>query len=85
MECQARVKAEREKECLLDEVDFQRADRVTQVNKIASGKKTKELRRLAQAYNIKGRSKAKTKDDLIRLLDENYAERKQVVYERRRQ
>ncbi len=77
------MKVEKEKERLLDELDFQRADRATQVNKIVSGKSVKELRRLAKTYNVKGRSKAKTKDDLIRLLDENYAERKQAAYERR--
>ena len=78
----ARLKAEKEKERLLDELDFQRVDRATKVNKIMSGKSVKELRRLAKIYNAKGRSKAKTKDDLIRLLDENYAERKQAAYER---
>ena len=76
------MKAEKEKERLLDELDFQRADRATQMNKIASGKSMKGLRGLAKIYNVKGRSKAKTKDDLIRLLDENYAERKQAAYER---
>ena len=82
-ERQDRLKAEKEKKRLLDELDFQRADRATQVNKIVSGKSVKELRRFAKIYNVKGRSKAKTKDDLILLLDENYAERKQAAYERR--
>jgi hypothetical protein len=79
----ARLKTDKEKERLLDELDFQRADRATQVNIASSKRSVKELRRLAKIYNVKGRSKAKTKDDLIRLLDENYAERKQADYERR--
>ena len=69
----ARLKTEKEKERLLDELDFQRADRATQVNIASSKRSVKELRRLAKIYNVKGRSKAKTKDEPIRLFDENYA------------
>jgi hypothetical protein len=75
-----RLKAEKEKE---EQYYLQSADRATQVEVSVSKKTVKKLRELARFHNIKGRSKAKTKIELIQLLNKDYAKRRQAVYDKR--
>ena len=68
------MKAEKEKERLLDELDFQRVDCATQGAKKMGDVSVKELRSVAKQLNIKGRSKAKSKADLVQLLEKEYGD-----------
>ena len=78
------MKVRREKMRLMEERDNQRADRATREAKRMNRMTAKELRSLARLYEVKGRSKAKSKVDLIQLLEANYGDMQRDYHERRR-
>ena len=61
-------------------IDFT-SDRATENAREMGNKTVKELRAIAQAYNIRVRSRA-NKSEIIYLLGENYGERRRAAYER---
>ena len=78
------MKVRREKIRLMEEIEAERADRATQEAKKMSKMTAKELRSLARLYEVKGRSKAKSKVDLVQLLEANYGDMRRDYHERRR-
>ena len=65
---------------IIDNEDFT-SDRATENAREMGNKTVKELRAIAQAYNIRVRSRA-NKSEIIYLLGENYGERRRAAYER---
>ena len=65
---------------IIDNEDFT-SDRATENAREMGNKAVKELRAIAQAYNIRVRSRA-NKSEIIYLLGENYGERRRAAYER---
>ena len=65
---------------IIDNEDFT-SDRATENARKMGNKTVKELRTIAQAHDIKIRSRA-SKSEIIYLLGENYGERRRAAYER---